>query len=215
MFFKKKREESSSPAGMPEAVPPASEAEWDLTLITREIRLLVSALVTKAIEPMLVQARFADHYRNLQLEPVLPQQFDACVHGLDGEGWRRLALAVGLLDHPEIRGVLKSLVAKTPVLEQFEGGFAELAKNTDALTLGLIAQSEVRAEEFARHFAAYLGVAWQGESPEQSQARLTQLDYKRLLAEAEQAKEQAKERMEYLRKKQQEDSARRRPRGKQ
>jgi hypothetical protein len=38
-------------------------------------------------------------------------------------------------------------------------------------------------------------------------------DYKRLLAEAEDAKKQAAERMQYLRKKQEEDAARRRPGG--
>jgi hypothetical protein len=83
------------------------------------------------------------------------------------------------------------------------------------LNLSLLRQSDIRIEEFARHFADHLGVFWHGESAEQSKLRLQQLDYKRLLAEAEMARKQAEERMEYLRKKQDEEGGRRRRRGKQ
>jgi hypothetical protein len=90
-----------------------------------------------------------------------------------------------------------------------------VARQTEVLTLSLLRQSDIRIEEIARHLAASLGVGWRGETPEQSKNRLHQLDYKRLLAEADEAKKQAEERMEYLRKKQVEDAARRTRRGKQ
>ena len=78
------------------------------------------------------------------------------------------------------------------------------------VTVALVRQSEVRAEEFARRLAADLGVAIAGETAEHSQQRLDAIDYKRLLAEAEQAKAAAQAQMEKLRKKQEELDLRRR-----
>jgi len=206
MFFKKKQ----PPAPAKDAGP---RAEWDLQTVTGLLGQLAPPLETREIEPLLIQARLADHYRDIGLAPVAPVNFDALVRGLDAESWRRFALALGPLDHAETRSVLAHV--KTTVLQQVEGGFVATARQHDVLTLALLRQSEVRIEEFARHLALSLNVAWRGETPDESRARLHQLDYKRLLAEAEEAKKQAQERMEYLRKKQDEDAARRRPRGKQ
>jgi hypothetical protein len=184
-----------------------------LGLVARQVRLNARVLETREVEPSLVRARLADHYRDLELEPLPPGEFDRFVSGLGVEAWRRLALAVAVLDQPAVLAVLATLAGKVPLDQQVQVGFVGLARDTDALHLSLIRQSDVRAEEFARHFAAHLGVAWRGETPEQSQNRLAQLDYKRLLAEVEKAKLSAEERMEYLRKKQ-EEAARQRPRGK-
>jgi hypothetical protein len=200
--------------GPPTAVTPqAPRPEWDLPTVTRRFSELVPALETKEVEPPLVQARLADHYRRLNREPLPPPEFDLVVNGLDAESWRRLALAVGALDHPDVRSALAHLM--TTVAEQVRAGFVGTATAADALTLSLLRQSDVRVEEFARHFADRLGVSWRGESAEQSKERLHQLDYKRLLAEAEEARKQAEERLQYLRKKQEEEFARRRRRGKQ
>jgi len=212
MFFKKKPA-PASPATHGTAGPNGSRPEWNLRTLVQRLSELAPALETREVEPLLIQARLADHYRDLNLEPVSLPQFDRAVQGLDTDAWRRLALAVGTLDHEEIRSALAVLT--TPVGQQVQAGFVGMARQTDVLTLTLIRQSDVRTEEFARHFAFRLGVFWQGESAEQSQQRLQQLDYKRLLAEADEAKKQAEERMEYLRQKQEEEAARRRPRGKQ
>jgi hypothetical protein len=211
MFYKKKPAQTPpGPAGQPTPTPP--RPEWHLATLTQRLGELAPILETKEIEPPLVQARLADHYRDLDREPVPPARFQRIVRDLDGESWRRLALAVWSLDLDDIRSPLALL--PTTVEQQVEAGFAGAAAKTDALTLTVLRQSEVRVEEFARHLAHHLGVSWQGESRQDSERRLQQIDYKRLLAEAEEAKRQAQERMEYLRKKQ-EEAGRRRPRGKQ
>jgi hypothetical protein len=207
MIFKKKQAQAN-----PEPAGKVARPEWDLRTMAQRLGELAPALETKDIEPPLVQARLADHYRELGREPVPPPEFDRIVQGLDADSWRRLALAVDTLDHPDLRSALAGL--KTAVVEQVRAGFVGTATATDALSLSLLRQSAVRVEEFARHLADRLGVFWKGESADQSKQRLRQLDYKRLLAEAEIAKKQAEERMEYLRKKQEED-VRRRFRGKQ
>jgi hypothetical protein len=211
MFFRKKQAQAE-PDSVSKLAPQAPRPEWDLRLMTQRLKELAPVLETKEIEPLLIQARLADHYRDLNREPVPPPQFDRIVHHLDTESWRRLALAVGTLDHPDIRSTLARLT--TTVVQQVEAGFVAMATNTNVLTLSLLRQSDVRIEEFARHLAGHLGVFWHGESAEQSSQRLQQLDYRRLLAAAEEAKKQAEQRMEYLRKKQEEEAARRRPRGK-
>jgi hypothetical protein len=212
MFFRKKpapaAPESAGPIG-----PPAPRPEWDLPTLTRRLSEMAPVVETKDIEPLLVEARLADHYRELNLEPMPPTQFGRIVHDLDPESWRRLALAVGTLDHADIRSTLAKLT--TTVVQQVQAGFVDMAAKTDALNLSLLRQSDVRIEEFARHFASHLGVFWHGESADQSKQRLHQLDYKRLLAEADEARKEAEERMEYLRKKQEEEGGRRRRRGKQ
>ncbi len=212
MFFKKKR----GPAAPQSSARGAAEGwwpQWDLGTMTARLKDLVPMLENKEIEPPLVQARLADHYRDLNLEPMPPAQFDRLVTDFDAESWRRLALAVETLDHADLRSPLAQLT--TPVTQQIKAGFIGTARKTDALSLSLLRQSDVRIEEFARHFANRLGLFWRGETEEQSRKRLEQIDYKRLLAEADEAKKQAEERMKYLRQKQEQDLARRRPRGKQ
>src|ERR1043166_7175476 len=181
MFFKKKQ-----PPPPPKDTGP--KAEWDLPTLTRLLGQLAPVLETKEVEQALIQARLADHYRDVGIEPLTPAKFEVIVAGLDTESWRRLALAIGPLDHGEIRGVLA--VLQTPVQQQVQAGFVAMAAQTEVLTLAILRQSDIRIEEFARHLAKYLGVGWRGETPQQSMDRLHHLDYKRLLAEAEEAKKQ-------------------------
>ena len=212
MFFRKKPAQAAPESTSPSA-PAAPRPEWELRTLTQRLSELAPALETKEIEPLLIEARLADHYRELNVEPVPPIQFERLVDKLDAESWRRFALAVGTLDHADIRSPLATLT--TTVLQQVQAGFVGVAVKADALTLSLLRQSDLRIEEFARHFADHLGVFWHGESAEHSRQRLQQLDYKRLLAEAEEARKQAEGRMAYLRKKQEEEGGRRRRRGKQ
>jgi hypothetical protein len=90
------------------------------------------------------------------------------------------------------------------VREQIRTAFVGLARELPLLTMELLRQSELRIEEFARNFIARLGATVAGETPQQSRDRLHRLDYARLLEEAEQAKVSAEERMEYIRKLQEE-----------
>jgi hypothetical protein len=205
------------PGALAQAITPEAsaqvEVEWELAVVTARIKSLASDLESREVEPQLLRARLADHYRDLEIEPLPPGVFDRLVGELDALAWRRMALAIGVLDDPGIRSSLASLARKTSVGIQVRG-FVALALGTDALSLSLIRQSDVRVEEFARQFASRLGVAWRGESAEESRNRLTQIDYNRLLAESEAARKTAEERMTLLREKQQEAMARRRLRGK-
>jgi hypothetical protein len=159
----------------------------------------------------LVRARLADHYRDVGLAPPDAAEFERRASGLDVEGWRRLALAVATLDDDGLRTALAGLAPRVPVSLQVERGFLGVARDTAPLTVSLVRQNAVRAEEFARHLAGRLGVGIAGETDEQSRTRLQALDYKRLLAEAEQARAAAQEKMDRLRKKQAEvDQGRRR-----
>jgi hypothetical protein len=174
----------------------------------------VPQLAGRTIEADLVRARLADAYRDAQLEPVPADSFAALTADLDGEAWRRLALAVGVLDVPMVRAALPGLVDEGGVARQVEEAFVGLARVTSLLTMELLQQGSFRVEEFARHFLARLGAAVAGETTQQSRDRLERLDYARLLAEAERAKVSAEDRMEYLRKLQEEQDKCRPGRGK-
>jgi hypothetical protein len=93
-------------------------------------------------------------------------------------------------------------------------GFVELAREKKLLTMEILNQSEIRLEEYARHFAAALDVKIVGESVEKSKQELYRLDLERLTEEAKRARNSAEEQMEYLRQLQEEEESRRRPRGK-
>jgi hypothetical protein len=188
--------------------------EVDLAILQECLAGAVPALVNKDIEPDLVRARLADKYRDVQLEPVAPAEFDALTTGLDDESWRRLGLTVGALDLAAVGPALPQLLGARPVRVQIEEAFVGLAKAVPLLTLELLRQSPLRVEEFARHFLARLGAMFIGETTAQSQERLERLDYGRLLAEAERAKQLGQERMDHLRQLQEEQDLRRRRRGK-
>ena len=182
--------------------------EWDVNVLIASIAGAAADLTTWPVDAELIEARLADCYRDSHRAPLRPAEFARCTAGLDESGWRRFAVAVWALEHGELRTVLAELPA--PVERQIEQGFLPLARTTDALTLELIAGSVSRAEEFGRHFAAHLAVRIASESPEISAARRQMLDYRRLLAAAHEAKATAQEQMEYLRKLQEAQDARRR-----
>ena len=197
-----KRTEKPVPATPPAAPasPKASHPAWDVTVLTSYIQSQAPQWEQRSVEAALVEARLGDRMRDELLSPLPSGQFAQLVSSLDANGWRRLALATGAFDLPVIRCVLPALAAIHVLPQHAYGGLVRLAAGTDVLPLALLGQSEVRAEEFARHFAAHLCVAILGEKPELSQAILQRLDYRRLLAEAERARGSAEEQLEYLRK---------------
>ncbi|OAD19961.1 hypothetical protein THIOM_004364 [Candidatus Thiomargarita nelsonii] len=148
------------------------------------------------VDMQLVHARLADHYRDMELNFIAPQDFDILVEQLNEEARQRLALAVAGLDHDELK---KALCVKTDRVEQIKRCFFNFAMETNLLRMELLRQSPLRVEEFARQFLARLGAEIEGETYAESQQRLARLDYRSLLKEAEQAKASAEERMDYLR----------------
>ncbi len=165
------------------------------------------------VEPDLVRARLADACRDANVAPLTPKEFDTAAQSFDAEAWRRLALIVNALDFDPLHAQLP-LVLRAPAPQHVAASFLEFAKSSELLTLELLRQSPLRVEEFTRSWLQRLGASIVGESDAQSRQRLERLDYGRLLAEAETARESAEERMAYLRKLQEERASQRGRRGK-
>ncbi len=184
----------------------------DLDPLMRSVHLEAGAWDEVEVDIALVVARLADMCRDAGLKTPSPDEARTWIEALDDEGRRRLALVVEVIDEAIPR---EALVALAPgggpfVLE----AVVATAGATSALTLDLVRQSPLRVEELARHLAARLGAAIAGEQPAASQERLERLDYGALLAEAERARVSAEDRMEFLRKRQEDLDARFQPRGK-
>jgi len=162
----------------------------------------------------LVRARLADACRDAGMPPAPPEVFDELARGLDDEAARRLALAVDALDEGELRRALPCLPAIKDDGRRLVAALRELARETPLLTLELLRDGPLRAEEFARQLIVRLGASVRGESADQSRRRLERLDYGRLLAEAEQARQSAEGRVKKLRELQDEQEKRRPRRGK-
>jgi hypothetical protein len=165
-------------------------------------------------DPALVRARLADRCRDAGVAPLLPDEFDRLAEGLDAEAWRRLALLVGTLDLDAVRAALPALVVARPLADLAAAAFTGLARDTPLLSMELLRQGPLRVEELARRFVAALGATVRGETAKVSRQRLERLDYGRLLAEAEHAREAAAARVERLRRLQEEREASRPRRGK-
>lgn len=227
MSFLKRWFGGSSPEPTSEA--PAAEASIDLAEASIDLDALVEALsfqlytvTAEAADPDVVRARIADVYRDIEVAPMDPLEFEAHAAGLDEAAWRRMALLAGAAEGDEALGEAlgealaagAARAASEGAADQVKRGFIDLARDTPLLTMELLAASSLRVEELARRFIAAVGAAVEDETPEASQAALVRLDYGRLLAEAERAKMSAEQRMEYLRKLQEEHEAARPRRGK-
>lgn len=215
MFFKKKAAAAKPSASQLSKSESEPIAEWELDVVVAQLCQIAPDIECKEIEPALVHARLADHCRDVGAYPMPSDEFVVATRELTVESWRRLALAVGVLDEPACTAAFATMSKRTPIRQLVRDGFVRPAQELDVVTVSMICQSEVRMEEFARLLASALAIVWKGESAAQSKKRLNQINYRRLLAEADAAKMSAKERMEYLRKKQEEDDGNRRPRGKQ
>src|SRR5207237_6493859 len=95
-----------------------------------------------------------------------------------------------------------------------EEAVVELALRKRSLTLALIRSSTHRMEEFARSLVQAVGADVAGESRAESAQKLERLDFDRLRAEADSAREKAETRMEKLRLLQEQAEARISRRGK-
>jgi hypothetical protein len=184
----------------------------DLAAVQARIAEAVRASVSPDAD--LTRARLADRCRDVNLTPVLPEEFDRAAAALDAEGWRRLAVLVAALDLEPVRAALVPLANTWPMHQVVSAAFTGLAQDTPLLTLEVLSQSAQRVEELTRRFLAALRAGIAGETSEISKRRLDLLDYGKLLAEAEKAREAAADRAERLRKLQEEQESRRSRRGK-
>lgn len=187
--------------------PPPQRVELDLAVLQDAAAGLAAALAASDVDLDLARARLADRCRDAGVRPTHPLRLGPMLEALDPEGRRRFALVVALLEEPEITPYAAALLAG---LRPGVGpAVVGVVVATGPLTLELVRESPLRAQEFCRHLVAHLGAAVRGETARESAGRLERLDYGRLLEEAERAKMSASERLEYLRKLQEERGPRR------
>lgn len=173
---------------------------------------LIPDLLDVHPEQELLRARLADACRDAQVEPVGVKEFDDHWDAMDLEDRRRMVLFIGALEGTEFREAWKAIVARDKSTEAPFRELAAMSADLSLLSIEILDQSELRREEFARHLLARLGIDVAGETDQASVARLYELDYARLLAEAERARLSAEDRLEYLRKLQEEADEKRGPR---
>lgn len=173
--------------------PARGERPWiPLDTLTEWFSAEVPALEQRHVDRELLRAQIADHYRDLGIEPVDPATFEELTQDLVPEAWRRLALIASALRLEELRELVPRILDGDP-RAQLERGFVELARSSDLLTMEALRASAQRIEELSRRLAQMFDVAIAGETPEEARARLEQLDYRRLLNEAERARARARD----------------------
>jgi hypothetical protein len=187
-------------------------AKLDLAVV--QAKLAASARASAVPDAALTRARLADHFRDAGLVPVLPEEFDRAVAGLDAEAERRLGVLVSLLELEPVRAVFAHSAAPASAGQLVSAALIDLARETALLTIEVLSQSEQRVEELARRFFGAIRANISGETAEESKKRLHKLDYGRLLEEAEKARTAAAERAERLRQLQEQQEQRRGRRGK-
>lgn len=159
----------------------------------------------------LVRARLADACRDSRVRPVSGAQFRAAWETLDQSEQHRFALAVAGFDDEALIQRLDFFSQDGTALSLMER-ITKFCQRLPFLTLEVLRQSDIRLEEFARHYCADWQVPIAGEEATHSAARLNEIDFGRLMNEAEAARGSAKERMAYLRELQAKQEADRRPR---
>ncbi|MBS0260890.1 MAG: hypothetical protein JSS02_02950 [Planctomycetes bacterium] len=185
----------------------------DLDELIAQFGVAVERWEDRDVDWDLLRAQFADAFRDAGLMPVAPDRFLQEGADLNSDAARRFAVWLTAFSLPETIELLPQLI------EKLNGNSAQLllsikaaAQSLVMLTPSTLRQSDVRLEEFARHFCSRLHIDIQGETREKAARRLHEIDYARLVEEAERAKNSATERMEYLRKLQDAESETRRPR---
>ncbi len=187
----------------PDASPPAIA----LGALLEEIAALLEEIAGDRMDHDVVRAKLADMLRDLEVEPIDPDEVAALAAPLDEEGWARLALVTLAARRGALGEALPALVAARGASPLVRAGFVGFALGSPLLTLELLRQSSLRREELVRRWIATLGALVEGETPEASRAALERLDYGRLLAEVDRAKMSAEERMAYLKKLQEDHDA--------
>jgi hypothetical protein len=160
---------------------------------------------------ILVRARFADACRDASVRPVTESQFLARWTPLENEVALRFCLLTVALPLPEVSQRLAEIGSKGSA-DDVLALLQNLAVRLKYLTIQVLRDSDLRLEEFARHYCLAWGLAIRDETAAHSAARLHAIDFGRLMQEAEAARTSAADRLAYLRKMQEEQDKTRRPR---
>ena len=208
-------EECSDSSSSIETVKPelAPSVVVDLHSLEQDYQEYIMENGQQEVDIALIHARLADHYRDMELDFITPNDFRSLTEQLDEAAQQRLALLVAGLDNEVLKQAIPKCV-KTDVKQQVRICFLSFAIETDLLTIELLRQSSLRVEEFARQFLKRLGAGIEDETYAESKQRLKRLDYRSLLNQAKQAQVSAEERMDYLRQLQEEQERRMGRRGK-
>lgn len=180
---------------------------WSIDFLANAVADAALGLVDDLPDAELLQARLGDHLRDMGHTPPGTDVLASMLGELDESAFRRLAVAVTLLQYEDVRIPLQPLIESGSVA-QLITGLAATAREMPSIDLPLLARSMVRAEEFARRLARALDITFDGEDPRRSAERLSRIDYQRLLAKVDAAKLTAEERMEALLKQQERDDER-------
>jgi hypothetical protein len=190
---------------------PRVAAELALPAVVAAAREAVERFEHAEVDAALLRAQLADRCRDAGVEPVDPELFDAAAGELDTDGWRRLSALAALWTRVELGAVLAAVLRQRgagPTVAQL----VSVARGKPLLTMAVLRMSALRVEELARAQLAALGIVIAGETAAQSAGALQRLDYERLLAQAEQARQAAEGRLAQLQQAQDEDDRARSPR---
>lgn len=183
-------------------------SELPLDLVVEALSEAVQVLEHGEVDAALLRAQLADRCRDAGVEPVAPEGFDLAVQALDAEAWRRLAALAAVSTCVPVEHVVAPIAQQRGAAWLLEA-LLGVVRGRPRLTMALLRMSPLRVEELARAWFAALGIAVTGERPAQSTAALERLDYERLLAQAEQARDAAEARMAQLKQAQEADDMRR------
>lgn len=166
---------------------------------------------TQPQRKLLARARFADACRDASVQPIEKTTFENEWRQFDDEHQQRFGvLTAGF----EIPAAARQLPQHSEG-EQAPSAFKLLVMLTNELhllTIDVLQQSDVRLEEFSRHFCFQWKLPIEGETSTESSERLHAIDFGRLMKEAESAKASAEDRLAYLRELQKKEEETRRPR---
>lgn len=190
MFFKK------SSLVEPSRSTPQSEA----TLLPESVPIALDAVLaimadvlrdfeTAAADVDVARAKWADLCRDLGMNPFDPLELDSLTTHFDGAAAGRMALIVVMLERGAIsRDVLTRILDKR-IRAATKGGIVEPVQASQLVTIELLSQSPLRREELARRMILGFGASIRGEKLADSRAALERLDYGRLMAEANRARQ--------------------------
>lgn len=199
------RRKPKSPA---ETAPPAVDLDVLITSFGEQLDFWES----QGESAVLLRARIADACRDAGIHPVSEARFLNTWNRLGVDHRQRFGLLSAALDLPEVASRTIQIGAVADPGEAVLGLLERLTDRLRFLTIAVLRDSDLRLEEFARHFCATWGLSIEGETTAASTARLHDIDFDRLMREADAARASAGDRLAYLRNLQEEQEKTRRPR---
>lgn len=148
--------------------------DFDLNVLTEQIRLATLDLAGRQTDPALLAARLFDGLDDAGIPRPPATEWAKVTNGFDAEAWNRMAILVRLFrDTPLKDGIATSIAAKS-ALETFGGFCSGLSQ---LLTIELLQKSPFRVEELARKWVHALDGTIAGETPAESRQRMERLDF--------------------------------------